>query len=219
LADRNHRGIIETGADWVNRSLVVKDPSMWSLEYLTGRWQPGFHDDFFTGWIITGSYFACALLAALIATFHNHVGEKLAAKFWSVTTLLMVLLGLNKQLDLQILLTEMGRQIAHAQGWYAYRRVVQLAFILIFVTTFTAAFVWFTKSFRDLFRRYLLAFCGLFFLLCFIIIRAAAFHHIDALLEFRLSNVRMNRILELMGIYMIILAEFKDIMASRIRKT
>jgi hypothetical protein len=190
---------------------------MWSIEYLMGRWQPSFHDDFFIGWLITGSYFACALMAGFIAAFHKHLEERLAAKFWNAISLLMVLLGINKQLAIQMLLTEMGRQVAKAQGWYDQRRIVQFTFIVVFSTTFTAAFIWLAKRYRDSFRRYTLVFCGLFFLLSFVIIRAAAFHHFDEVIQYDLHGFKMNWMLELTGIYMIILAEVKEIVVSTIR--
>jgi len=192
----------------------VQSSSIWSLEYLMGRWQPGFHDDHFIGWLITGSYLACAILAFIYATFLNQRENRRAYHFWLAIGILMTLLGINKQLALQMLLTEMGRQVARAQGWYENRHIVQFTFIIIFVTTFSGAFVWFTRSFRDLSRRYLLAFCGLFFLLTFVFIRASAFHHVDELIQFDLHGIRMNWILELAGIYMILLAVLKEFIAS-----
>jgi len=102
--------------------------SIWSLEYLIGGWQLSFHDDHFVGWLITGSYLLSALLAGLIASFHNHLDEKHVTKFWNTSSLLMVLLGINKQLALQTLLIETGKQIANVQGWYDKRRIVQFLF-------------------------------------------------------------------------------------------
>jgi hypothetical protein len=123
----------------------------------------------------------------------------------------MILLGINKQLDLQSLFTEIGRQIVRAQGWMDHRRIVQFWFIVAFGTTAIAAFLSLVRIRRDLFRRFTLAFTGLFFLLCFIVIRAAGFHHFDEMLGFRLFGAKMNWLLELTGIYAIVLAAFKEI--------
>jgi hypothetical protein len=183
---------------------------MWSPEYLMGDWRPTIGDPTFMGWFTVGSYFFCALVA-LYAAWLNRGSHKRSLFFWSMIMLLMICLGVNKQLDLQSLLTEIGRQIARAQGWMHQRRVVQFGFIVIFATVSITVFTWFTLKFRDLFKRFSLAFCGLFFLISFIIIRAASFHHFDALIGFRISGVRMNWILELTGIYMIVLAGFKEI--------
>jgi hypothetical protein len=196
----------------------MNSPTAWSGEYLMGKWHPGFHDDYFIGWLITSSYFACALLAALIATFHRQMEEKLAVKFWHVVSLIMVLLGLNKQLALQILLTEIGRHIAQTQGWYDQRRILQFSFIIVFAVTFTTASIWFAMKYRDSLRRYMLVFCGLFFLLGFVIIRAATFHHFNELIQIELFyGLTMNWALELAGIYMIILAEVREIIVSTLR--
>jgi hypothetical protein len=124
--------------------------------------------------------------------------------------LLMILLGINKQLDLQSLFTEVGRQIARAQGWMDQRRIVQLWFIVGFGTVALASFISFVRIKRDLFWRFKLAFTGLFFLLCFIVIRAAGFHHFDEMLRFRLFGAKINWLLELTGIYLILIAGLQE---------
>ena len=192
--------------------------SIWSVRYLMGRWSPGIGDDTFMGWFTAGSYLACAIVAALYATFLNQMEERKACKFWFVISLLMVFLGINKQLDLQSLFAEIGRQVAIAQGWYPDRRPVQFSFILAFTTMAAGAFIWFARRHREFFRRYMLAFCGLFILLSFVVIRAAAFHHFDEVIQYDLHGIKMNWVLELAGIYMIILAGLKEIIASMIRR-
>ena len=37
-------------------------------------------------------------------------------QFWTLLALLLVFLGLNKQLDLHVFVTDVGRRVAHAQG-------------------------------------------------------------------------------------------------------
>jgi hypothetical protein len=64
----------------------------------------------------------------------------------------------------------------------------------------------------------MLVFCGLFFLLGFVIIRAATFHHFNELIQIELFyGLTMNWALELAGIYMIILAEVREIIVSTLR--
>jgi hypothetical protein len=191
--------------------------SIWSLEYLMGNWRPSFHDNFFMGWLITGSYFSCAFVAALYATFLSQMEEKKALQFWWSISVIMILLGVNKQLNLQTLLTEVGRQIAHAQEWYDRRRVVQLMFISILSASFMAAFIGLAIIFRDLLMRYLLAFCGLLLLLSYVIIRAASFHHISELIQYDLEGSKMNGVLELAGIYFVMWTGLKEMLLSRTR--
>jgi hypothetical protein len=98
------------------------------------------------------------------------------------------------------------------------RRAVQFSFIVIFATASITAFVWLTVKFRDVLKRFLLAFSGLFFLLGFIIIRATSFHHVEEVLDFRPVGVRMNWIFELTGIYMILAAGFRETILATMRK-
>jgi hypothetical protein len=188
--------------------------SYWSLEYLLGRWRPTIGDPGFMGWFTVGSYFACAVVA-LIAVLVNQMGGRRSCFFWSMICLLMILLGINKQLDLQTLFTEVGRQIAKAQGWMDQRRIVQFWFIVAFGTMALVAFLSFAIILRGLFRRFMLAFTGLFFLLSFIFIRATSFHHFDEILGFTLLGAKMNWVIELTGIYLILVAGIREIFYLR----
>lgn len=119
---------------------------------------------------------------------------------WIACAIVMLALGINKQLDLQTALGELGRGMAHAEGWYEIRRPVQLAFILAVL----AVGVW---GLRALF---LLAagqrggvnqvLWGAVFLACFVAVRASSFHHVDEMLGWTWSGVRLNAFLELGGI-------------------
>ena len=48
---------------------------------------------------------------------------------WRFIAMLFLVLGINKQLDLQTALTEAGRILAHLQGSYEQRRFIHTAFI------------------------------------------------------------------------------------------
>lgn len=187
--------------------------SFWSLEYLMGEWQPQIGDPSFMGWFTVGSYFGCAICGAMIVLM-NRKGDREFFLFWSMISVLMILLGINKQLDLQSLFTEVGRQIARAQGWMDHRRAVQFWFILGFGTCVVGGFVFFVVILKDLFKRFTLAFIGLFFLLSFIIVRAASFHHFDEMLGWTLLESKINWILELTGVYLIFVAGFREILVQ-----
>jgi len=47
------------------------------------------------------------------------------AALWLFLAIVFFCLGINKQLDLQSLVTQVGRTVAHTQGWYDQRRMVQ----------------------------------------------------------------------------------------------
>src|SRR3954452_14044830 len=98
-----------------------------------GRWHPGIGDPTLLGWATVVGYFGAALLAYRALRLHQAAppskDRRLLMGFWAVVLCAMVLLGVNKQLDLQTWLTEIGRDLARSEGWYQRRQVFQVAFI------------------------------------------------------------------------------------------
>ena len=88
----------------------------------------------------------------------------------------MILLGLNKQLDLQTLLTTIGKDMALSQGWYAGRKQVKLAFVLLLGLVFCALGLVVAYALRRVWRRLLPSLLGLALILGFVELRAIAFH-------------------------------------------
>ena len=88
--------------------------------------------DFF-GWFTTCAYFitaAAALLAMRSPKLLPYPRRNRYKQFWFLILVVLLLLGSNKQLDLQNLLTAVGRCSAWLNGWYDQRRHVQLEFII-----------------------------------------------------------------------------------------
>lgn len=81
-----------------------------------GRWEIGIGDPTPLGWITVAAYAAAAVLA-----WRNVGAARRTAvphSFWIALTALMLALGINKQLDLQTWLSQAGRDLAIAQGWW-----------------------------------------------------------------------------------------------------
>ncbi len=191
--------------------------SIWSIEYLMGSWQPTIGDPTPMGWYTVVSYYACSLVAFAAAWINKNV-ERKSFFFWCGAGFLMILLGINKQFDIQSLFTEMGRQMARAQGWMDQRESVQFSFIMVFGISAVSAFLLFSIVMRDLFGRFRLAVSALFFLLGFIIVRAVSIHSFDMIIQFKYLGVKMNWLFELTGIYLIGAAGFKEfIQAKRVK--
>jgi hypothetical protein len=120
--------------------------------------------------------------------------------FWFGLCGVLVMLGVNKQLDLQTCFTQIGRDMAHSEGWYERRRIVQFIFVVVIFlmgVVILAAAYWYI---RGAWQRYRIAFFGIIYIVCFVIIRAASFHHIDIFLQSTLGGIYFNHILELGGI-------------------
>lgn len=171
---------------------------------LHGRWQAGLGDNSPLGWLITLAYFAACGLCAFAglrerAAFRT-ARTPLIWRFWFVLASILLLLGFNKQLDLQSLLTQIGRDIAKSLGLYGARRGIQAIFVLIMIALAGVA-VWFGyRRMRLVWKRYRLALVGMILLVAYVIIRMASFHHVDVLLKRRADGgIGLNWLLELGG--------------------
>jgi hypothetical protein len=176
------------------------------------HWVPGIGDPTFAGWLITVCYliatFLCAAAAQTSATgpqlgerrfYSLHEGKT----FWWAFALLMLLMGINKQLDLQSLCTITARHLAQKEGWYEARRLFQALFVLG-IAVGEVGLLWIVwRAARKSVRQHRQALVGGIFLLCFILIRAASFHHVDYLLGFHLGRLRLRHVLEMSGIFWI----------------
>lgn len=156
------------------------------------------------GWFTVLLYAVAALGGARLAR-SAHLGMKMPELwFWRVLALALLALGINKQLDLQSALTELGRILAREQGWHERRRDVQVFFIAAvgitslltasLLTFLLRATPWATK----------LSLIGMSCLLSFVVVRASSFHHVDHFIGSRVVGLRWNWILEIGGIVTII---------------
>lgn len=159
-----------------------------------------------TGWVIVATYLLCAFVALRVGQRSGFPPKTRRRErlFWFLTAALMLALGINKQMDLQSLLTEIGRCTAKAQGWYEQRRGFQREFIiwLGLATLGLGAVTGF--ALRHSLRRTGLALLGLMLVGGFVLIRAVGFHHLDGLIYQRISGMPVNGMLELSGLLLIL---------------
>lgn len=170
---------------------------------LDGRWHPGIGDPTVAGWVTVGAYAGATLLCFLA---RQRSPDRAERRFWLAVGVLLLLLGVNKQLDLQTWLTEVGRDMARAQGWYEQRRIIQGLFIFWLGMGAWGVKRWLGLALNTLSPAARLAGRGVLLLALFVLIRAASFHHVDALLGVALTTLRINVLLELGAIGIIVWA-------------
>jgi hypothetical protein len=169
-------------------------------------WRPGIGDPTVMGWLTVVAYFAVAALCIRCAIkAPPEPRRRGTVVFWGGLGALLLLLGVNKQLDLQTWLTLTARRIAIAQGWYENRRPVQMLFVVLVGLAGAAGFAFMWRLVRAHSRKLWLSLLGFVLLLVFVIMRAASFHHMDAVINFRFAGLRMNWVLELGAIGLIAL--------------
>jgi hypothetical protein len=121
-------------------------------------------------------------------------------RWWLALSAILLVLGINKQLDLQSLLTEVGRAAAKTEGWYGQRRQVQFAFVGIIAIACIGVMSSLFWSMRRRAPSLKLALFGLTATSSFVVVRAASFHHVDLWLGQSVLGARWNWIIELTGI-------------------
>ncbi|WP_422061273.1 hypothetical protein [Sphingopyxis sp.] len=154
-------------------------------------------------WVTVTAYLLAAIVSAWAATHASLRREARERTFWQVTAVLLVFLGINELLDLQTLLTMIGRANAKANGWYPEHRRIQYLFIIgLTVATAVAGLVvlWLTRRAHAMVR---LALMGLGFIGLFVLLRAASFHHFDDLLGRGAPSFNWGSIQEMAGIIIV----------------
>lgn len=170
-------------------------------------WRPGIGDPTVMGWVTVMAYFVAAMACWVAARRGGRRGHLWV--WWGLASML-VLLGINKQLDLQSWFTYVGKKTALEQGWYPQRRQIQAAFIGVLVVAAVVGGMVLLRRLRGATRRFRWALVGTLFLAGFIVIRAASFHHVDLFLKAEVAGVRLNWVLELGGIGIIAFAALRD---------
>ena len=172
--------------------------------YDDGRWHAGIGDPTIFGWSTVAVY----LVAVLCCIRQAHVVKMRGGgtKFWIFLAIFLLLLAINKQLDLQSWLTQTAKDSALANGWYEHREPVQIAFISIIGLSMLIVGVASRLYLISSWRHYPLAWLGILLLFSFILMRAASFHHFDILINRDILGIKINVILEIGAVLFIILA-------------
>ena len=171
------------------------------------RWSPGFGDHTILGWITVVAYIA-AFIASVRIYRSSHVlfiDDVSRQKYlWLGIACLLLFLGLNKQLDLQTLLTSIGRNIAYRDGWYRERRTFQLIIVGIALVGGLATMFAMLLVYLRVIKQHLLAILGVCLLIVFILLRMSSFHHLDELFRIRLAGIKIYWLIEWAGIALIL---------------
>lgn len=172
---------------------------------IPGNWRRDFGDNDLLGWATTLAYFAVAALCFRAArALRRHAPpdgprerappdqESQSARDWVLIGAGLILLGLNKQLDLQILARDAGVALVKLAGFDAQRRWVGRVFVVLV----SVAVLWVlgraARRLRGARRGHTLTLVGLAMLACFFIARAAQY-----LPFLKDVNVRFNDVLHI----------------------
>lgn len=158
------------------------------------------HDPSLQAWLITAAYFVGSGLTLAAA---NGSAQGRDRNFWFGCALLLVLLGFNKQLDLQGYITTFGRSLAHRDGWFEQRRFVQMTFVAVLLAAAAISVAMLAVWLRRSSSAVKIAALGIVLLITFILWRAASIHHMDLWVTRNIAGMRSGWWLELAGISVI----------------
>jgi hypothetical protein len=162
-------------------------------------WSLGFNDSTLLAWITTAGY----LLAAALSLRAMRIGKQKGtsfARFWLILATVLLLLGLNKQLDLQTLLQRTGSRIALESGWYEQRNLVRYGFVAVVAMGFLASGIWLFAKKRISLPRNPLLWMSIALILVFVFIRTSALDGVFRAIGLRLDPDGPAHLLEFVGV-------------------
>lgn len=157
-------------------------------------------------WVTVGAYLIAAFACTRASSFAWLTRRERDRSFWRLTAVLLVFLGINEILDLQALLTVLGREHAKANGWYGQHRQIQYIFVLTLALFGVIAAIITLFLTRKASTSVRVALIGLGFIGLFVIMRAASFHHLDELLGRKAPLFNWGSMQELFGIAIVAMA-------------
>ncbi len=166
-------------------------------------WQASIAHADLADWITVAAYLLGAMLSARASRRASLQRIPRETLFWRLTASLLLFLAINELLDLQTLLTMIGRVHAKAHGWYPQHRRIQYIFVIalaIGALLLAAVILWLTRQMHASIR---LALVGLLFIGLFILLRAASFHHLDDILGRGATDFPLGSIQEMAGILIV----------------
>lgn len=148
------------------------------LAYRAAHYTPWYErigDGGAVAWIITAAYFLAAILCVR-TMLHSRAAEE--RSLWLLAAVALVLLGVNKQLDLQVMLLDLARDMSLRQGWHEARRTVQWASYGLALALVMATGWWLLRRLKHRRRSLQTAYAGLAVVCLYVFLRMAKFQHV-----------------------------------------
>lgn len=141
-------------------------------------WHLGIGDPNAPGWTITLGYLATAAFCFFRSRHYGGLHDARFTRFWFMVGLFLLLMGINKQLDLQTLLIGTAKVFSLNYGFYQYRHRLVVGFIVALLIWGAVSQAWLYTSMKRLHTPERRALLGLGILFVFIAARVAYFQHV-----------------------------------------
>lgn len=182
---------------------------------MISEWQSSIAHPAMSEWVTVAAYLIAVLLSALAARKAEQRHQARECWLWRAIAILMTILAVNEPLDFQSLITIAGRANAHANGWYAERRIVQHVFIILSGGSIALAGFAILFAARRTHPAARLALVGIALIGLFVILRAASIHHFDEIFARMMTWFKWAPLDEMAGIIIVAVAAVLYILNPR----
>jgi hypothetical protein len=162
------------------------------------------------GWTTFALYLVAAFLSFRAASVLARCQPSENSRIWIWLGVVLAALGVNKPLDLQTRLIELGRHIAGEQHLMARRNELYAFFFAGFMLAVIALFAGIAFRWRELIgrfgRQFPLATVGCALICAYVVIRAASITRVDLMLGWNLERTPFLWLLEAGGLVLIVQA-------------
>ncbi len=160
-------------------------------------------------WITACLYFSAAYSCRMTVTRLERASRE--ASIWVSIAVLSIAMGVGELLNLQTVMANFGRVLARQEGWYEQRQPIQATFIGI-SSAAAAAFVVVMLLFaRRTSIQCRVALTSAAWIVCYAFVRASSLHDVDVMLSRSFFGLHLNRMPELAGIAVVLLASLSKV--------
>lgn len=173
-------------------------------ECVTASWTPVVGGRSAIHWLLTLAYLGTAALSFEVSRRSRlpsqEKNSRHQSRFWLLVAIALLLLGINKQIDIQAGVMAAGRCFALMHGWLHERRpLLELLVVAVLLFAF-ASLIMAVWLLRNVLGPNILAVIGLVFVATFLVVRAASLRDLDELIGVQIIGIRLGWLFELAGI-------------------
>ena len=175
------------------------------------RLQAGVSDPTLFGWLTVLVYFVAVARCITKSKESKFFGGNY--RFWLYLAALLLLLGINKQLDLHSWFAEIMRDRAQTYGWYKYRQSVLVSLVSLLGFGILSSIISFRLYLANSWRNYKITWAGIIVLLMLVLIQTSSSIYADALIKqrgfgFSAFGFSISAIIEISALILIIIGTY-----------
>jgi hypothetical protein len=180
------------------------------------RWRPEISDPYTLAWATVVAYlvaaWGCGLCAFRAKQIFGNRDVNLHRAIWWFMCAVLLFLGINKQLDFQMLFTQVIKILAHRWDIYELGKRSQKYFVLALAVVSIGGLTWIAWRIRHAWRLYIVLIAGALFIIRFVIVRVGTFYGVSLpQLSSLTGGFKLNWLAEISGALLIAAGAFLNV--------